>query len=244
MKYIIILLLSFLSCSNSSNESLEIIVKSNSYEGLHDFLDNWGKKSQSISVHELNKKPLIEQNIYKLFNIFYNPKIISEKIHSEWGHNLFESCRFVIIQNNIEVDIANNISQDTITNTIKIENFRPRISNVKFTPLFLTKEYSKHFNQLFNSEMNYLGYLRVDRRNYPEIIRKMNFLNKYLQVSISHWGEYLYVVSPPVIEKIIIDKEYNNAKILFRFGWELWQATYAKENENWQLLKLCEYMIE
>jgi hypothetical protein len=56
--------------------------------------------------------------------------------------------------------------------------------------------------------------------SYPkgETSKKFEFIRKYLYILPGHWGGYWHIETFPIVKKIIINDNFDQAIVDFRFG--------------------------
>ncbi|SBW02461.1 hypothetical protein [uncultured Dysgonomonas sp.] len=109
-KAIVLFLLCLLfSQSYSQFNLLEEAYKKKSKEKLNEFFNDWQKETPSISDAEFENLTDREKEVYKVFGAFYNPVNLQTIGRSEWGDTIYQSVKYLIVQNSIQYRIQNRV---------------------------------------------------------------------------------------------------------------------------------------
>ena len=118
MKQLLLILLALSACSFSRGQkqdcSLLSAYQSGSTKKLAAFFDDWAKKIPPLSTKQLAAQSEAVQNVYLVFQAFYNPLKPGWLHDSEWGTNFYRKAKYLILPANICFAIVDTLDKDTL----------------------------------------------------------------------------------------------------------------------------------
>lgn len=223
-------------------DTLNDAYASNSISKLEEFLDVWYKDVRGISTTQISKD--IEEDIYRLFQEFYNPFNISRLGYHEWGE-MYEGLEYVVVQNSIVYDFrydSINITKSFRSNDTEydsITDFRPVLEFEDAKVLYLTETYAAALNMFLGSD--YFPFeeygLEPPELTNEEINLRYNFLQNSLAIVHGHWGLYWHIETHPFVFSIHLNEDVTKALLYFRVGYMFGEAELKKENGNWLFVR-------
>lgn len=236
---------------NNKNELLNKLEKSykkNDTLSLVKFLKDW---NEIIKPENFEGNSIENKTIYEIYNTFYMPNN-PIKLGNWEGINLPEdSLKFLIIQKNIYFSILpDNDFENFNSKTYKIDsiiNFKPSIHNlIQEKILYLTPEYDNVLNKFLGSKyIDYeTGKIIETKFSKKEQEKKYNFLKKYIHIIKGHWGNYYHLETHPKINIILLNKEQNKAKVIFRYGYQGGETILEKKDNKWVIISSKATWIE
>jgi hypothetical protein len=91
--------------------------KTKSPTGLQAFFDNWA--AETAPVMSTSSFDDTVQNIYSVFQQFYNPRDIAKIGGSEWGDDIYKTAKYFIIQDRIIYAMVDTLLDATSGTTIQ-----------------------------------------------------------------------------------------------------------------------------
>jgi hypothetical protein len=82
---------------------LQHAYKTNSLTELNQFFADWHKNNKPLSDAEIAKLSEIEKQAYGVFTAFYRPLEIDSLGGSEFGSNIYNNVRYLIIQSHVKI---------------------------------------------------------------------------------------------------------------------------------------------
>ena len=225
---------SYLSESAADIEgALEDAYQKDSYSLYKDILDEWHSRLPSKPFDSLNRE--IEKDVYKIFQILYDPFAISSLGEHEWGE-LYEGYDYAVVQNfayfNYTYDSVNHESRDSIG------DFRPELHLDGKTILYLKPEYHQAIYAFLGVEYVPLGTGGIMNPSSPtgESRKRLEFLWKYLYIIPGHWGGYYHIVTHPEMYLVTFNTNADKARAYFRVGYMFGEAEFERINNNWEMM--------
>ena len=65
--------------------------------------------------------------------------------------------------------------------------------------------------------------------------KRLEFMNKKLNIIHGHWGGYWHIETHPMVFSINFNKKRNLAKVNYRLVYQGGEAIYVKKNGKWTL---------
>src|SRR5258705_13751683 len=82
--------------------------KSKSETELQAFFENWVAETGSISLNSSNLNDTV-QNVYLVFQSFYNPRDISKIGGSEWGNDIYKAAKYFLVQDRVYYAVVDTL---------------------------------------------------------------------------------------------------------------------------------------
>lgn len=139
MKYTYLLLLSLLSMRESvaqpARSPLDAAYREQSTHQLEQYLQAWQQVSIPITVAELASLTPYQQQAYAVFTAFYKPHQINSLGGSEWGNNIYQQARFLLVQNSLEIKQTDKIHySDVEIDSIITHPYRTKTDSTQQVP--------------------------------------------------------------------------------------------------------------
>jgi hypothetical protein len=128
--------------------------------------------------------------------------------------------------------------KDTCYVEYEIKDFRPKLNfSDSIKVLYLTAEYDTAINMFLNNDYFPSGTGNFMNPAFPrgQSYTKYEFLRKYLNIFMGHWGNYWHLVTPPAIQGIDFGFPYLTAKVHFRLVYERGEAEFNTYSGKWQM---------
>lgn len=230
--------------------------KSKSLTELKAFFDNWASETKgSEDLLTLNDTT---NNVYLVFQAFYNPKDVARTGGSEWGNEIYKNAKYLLVQDMIYYGIVDTLlrngsdssADDEIFERAKgydsLKNFRPRLTFSDAQAVVLTKAYDSLLNRfLGNQHYKFAtGNIMSPARSKGESEKRKQFLENYIKVWYGHWGGYWQLLSYPSAFRITFDKNFQNAVVDYKMVYEGGFAYLKSVNGKWILVKAKRTWIE
>jgi hypothetical protein len=214
-------------------DALENAYSHNSKSEYKAILDNWHNNIPPKPFDSLDKE--IEKDIYKIFQVLYNPFDISRLGEHEWG-NLYEGYDYAVVQNTILYNFSYEIENYEECDTLS--DFRPEISLDGKTILYLEPNYHKAIYIFLGAEFNPLGTGGIMNPASPtgETQKRLEFLWKYLAIIPGHWGGYYHIETHPDVSMISFNESVDKARVYFRVGYMFGEAEFEKNRSGWVMI--------
>jgi len=228
-------------------KELETSYKQKSNSRLENFLNNWNYDLKSNYPNDKVPNDTIRV-IYDIYKEFYKPLDLLKLGNWEWGNDLNSNSRFVLIQNKIyynivSLDNINNseneykfeIKKEQILRKDSIIDFRPNLIFENHKVLFLTPEYKIALNNFLGNQSTKFGKPNIMSVSRPkkQSQKKYNFIRSYLPILHGHWGGYWNIETSPTIYGFYLNKNLDQAKILYVVGYQGGETYLVKENGKW-----------
>jgi hypothetical protein len=223
---------------------LEKAYKKKSQNRYSQFLQTW--HSESIPLISLDSLSDLQKDVYEIFKDFYNPFNLQRVGTGEWGNELYSDIDYVIIQNSIFIytykmeSLNFHVFANTdslILSKDSIINFRPELQFEKAKTLYLLPKYELVINKFLGSK-NYplgTGGIMNPSRARGKSAKRLKFLNKKLNIIHGHWGGYWHIETHPEVFSIDFNNDKTIAKVNYRLVYQGGEATYIKQNGEWNL---------
>lgn len=206
----------------SEQSFLEEIYQLNSQELFDQYLIKWHGEIKPIDSAEFNLLSDTQKSIYNIYQIFYDPydlgKYCTIGICPEFGNNIYDNLKYVVVQNEIKYSI-NNYEDHKL-----ISNFQPKLE-MSATILYLSNEYKEEID----------SFLDVDKHS-NDIQKRYEFINTKLNVCPGHWGGWHYLTHPEV-EMIYINESLDSAVVHFRIMYEGGEAEFRRTLDKWDMIE-------
>lgn len=247
MRYILLLIcaFSFSTCFGQDElKNLENAYKNKSQSQYDQFIEHW--RSESIPITSLDSLGKLQKDVYEIFINFYNPFNLQRIGTGEWGDKLYSDIDYVIIQNTIfiytyKTDSLNfHVFADTdslVLSKDSIMNFRPKIEFEQAKTLYLLPKYDLVINKFLGSKNFPLGAggIMNPSRARGQSAKRLEFMNKKLNIIHGHWGGYWHIETHPEVFSVDFNNDRTIAKVNYRLVYQGGEATYIKENGKWTL---------
>ena len=219
---------------------LEQAYKDQSSAELAKFLTEWSQHLPAVTKAELQRLPARHQEAYAVFTAFYVPHQLGRLGGSEWGNDLYQKVKFLLVQNSLKIQVENSAVRDSI------DNFRPVVAVPGKQAVYLTSAREKTLNAFLGNTHLPLGAggIMNPARSSGESEKRQQFLGSCLRIWHGHWGGYWQLNSYPVAYTVTFSKDMQSAQIDFRMVYEGGSATLKKIQGNWQLLSSRRTWIE
>ena len=110
-----LLFFTLIICRAQNQEQLLLqAYRSHSSEKLEQFFDKWVQETPPLSVAAFQKLGGAVQNVYMLFQQFYNPKEIQRVGGSEWGNDIYKKAKYFLLQDMIRFAIVDTLDKDIL----------------------------------------------------------------------------------------------------------------------------------
>lgn len=114
--YTLLLLCSIILCRAQQRIALQTganllqhAYKNKSVEELNEFFNRWHEETKPIDNHELMSLNDTLKQAYHVFTAFYQPLNINSLGGSEFGSNIYDKAKFLIIQNKLDIYFADKV---------------------------------------------------------------------------------------------------------------------------------------
>ena len=225
--------------ANELSEKLENAFQLSSTTDLEQFFADWNKSLSPNTVEFIKQNDFIEA-IYEIYKEFYEPLDLTRLGDWEWGNGLNSNCKYIAVQNKIYYGIVEdsllespyiNYSYDLDS----INDFRPSFNLAKEQVLYLQPKYEQAINIFLGADPS------VPK---DDINKRYTFIRPFIPVLRGHWGNYWHIATHPEIAFVLLGKNKNTAKILFRVGYQGGEAILMKETSGWEIIKSSVTWIE
>ena len=81
---------------------------------LNKFFEQWAEETPPLSAAQTERLSDTLQNIYALFEKFYNPLDIEKVGGSEWGNDIYKKVHFLLLQDRIRYGFVDTLDRDAI----------------------------------------------------------------------------------------------------------------------------------
>lgn len=227
LKYLLFLILILYSCDSSTEVNvlppLENIYRlNNSQVKFEIYLNLWHSKIDPIDQNEFNLLFDTLKSVYNIYRIFYDPfdlgKYCTTGSCPEFGNNIYEGLKYIIVQNEIKYSL--NEYEDHRS----IKTFRPQIDTDGII-LYLSNDYKEELD----------AFLDVDK--YQDEIRDRHiFLNTKLKIWPGHWFGWHFLTHPEV-SIIYINKDLDSATVHFRIIFQGGEAKFKRTLDKWEMIE-------
>ncbi|MDT3740452.1 MAG: hypothetical protein RO257_13230 [Candidatus Kapabacteria bacterium] len=238
---------------------LEYAYKKNSLSMLENFFKESSRVITPVKNEELLKKPEFEQEVYKIFKLFYNPLKLNNYSAPYWGHKeygdknseLYSDVKYILVQNKIIVTLNERVTKaprkyygyipgDTniyISELSKyvIEDFSPELHFDDKNIIYCSNEFLETINEFLGVSFN-RGNIYELPKPKRETQERLNFLNKLVKIIPGHWGGYYIIESFPRVSKIDFNENFDKAEVYFQNGYSYFCATFKKNEGNWEII--------
>ncbi len=211
-------------------DALEDAYSHKSESKYMDILNEWNNNISSKPFDSIDSE--IERDVYRIFQVFYNPFDISRLGEHEWGE-LYEGYRFAVVQNCIYYNYS--FDSEDYEERDSIGDFRPEIHIDGKTILYLTPDYHEAIYTFLGAEYNPLGTGSIMNPASPtgESQERLDFLQTYLAIIPGHWGGYYHIETHPDVSFIAFNENIDKARLSFRVGYMFGEADFEKNRNNW-----------
>jgi hypothetical protein len=247
MRYILLLIfaISFSTCFGQDEfKNLEKAYKKKSQSQYGQFLEQW--RSESTPFISLDSLSNLQKDVYEIFIDFYNPFNLQRIGSGEWGNKLYSDIDYVIIQNRIimytyKTDSLNfGVFENTdslVLSKDSITNFRPDIEFEEAKTLYLLPKYELVINKFLGSKSYPLGAggIMNPSRAKGKSAKRLEFINKKLNIIHGHWGGYWHIETHPEVFTVDFNNDRTVANVHFRLVYQGGVAIYIRENGKWTL---------
>lgn len=221
--------------SESVNEildGLEDAYKNNSDSLYKEVLDTWHNDIPPKPFDALSSE--IEKDIYKIFQVIYNPFDISRLGNHEWGEP-YEGYNYAVVQNYVFYNYS--YENENYEERDSIGDFRPEINLDGKAILYLVPNYNIAINTFLGIEFDPLGTGGIIDPATPtgESQKRLEFLWKYLAIIPGHWGWYYHIETHPEVSMICFNEEADKARAYFRIGYMFGEAEFEKYHNVWEM---------
>ncbi len=245
--------------SLSSLAYLEYAYKNKSKTMLDTFFNARLKLTIPCEDKDLKLKPEIEQEVYKIFKIFYKPQNLKSYSAPYWGHGEYEdeyqeiysNVKYILVQNSISVKIIDStFEKPRKYNSWRIINdktsYYREISNITFndfSPKLMMQDKQivfcdKYFLETINKFLG-IEYSEGTIYHLPRPLRetqsRLNFLNQLVKIIPGHWGGYYHIESFPLVLNIELKSNLKEASVFFKNVYAWYRAHLMKDGEDWKI---------
>ncbi len=98
-----------MQAQKSGARMLKKAYKQNSTELLDQFFRKWQDAIPTITEKELATYNVITKEAYKVFTAFYKPTQLDSIGGSEWGNDVYQKAKYLIVQNELEIYFTDTI---------------------------------------------------------------------------------------------------------------------------------------
>ena len=109
-----LLLLMLVSFAQKREALLYKAYKANSLNQLDSFFNHWLSETAPISTAAFNTLSDTVQNIYAVFQNFYNPIDIDKTGGSEWGNDIYAKVKYLVVQTDIRYGFVDTLDKDLL----------------------------------------------------------------------------------------------------------------------------------
>lgn len=228
-------------------KELESAYKKNSDSLLEKFLTKWSNDLKPNFPDNSFANDTIK-NVYEIYTEFYKPFDLLKLGNWEWENELNSKSKFALVQNKLYYSIVSldslneskskyesEIKKEQIIKKDSIIDFRPKLSFENHNILYLTPEYKTALNKFLGTQSTKFGKPNIMSVSRPkkESEKRHKFIRPYLPVLHGHWGGYWNIETSPTIYGFYLNKNLNQAKILFVVGYQGGESFLEKENGKW-----------
>lgn len=215
-------------------DSINKAYNNNSTEELQSVLDYWNSELLPADAEMITDEKT--QNVYAVFQEIYNPFNISRLSGNKQVSNLYNSIKYVIVQNKVMFDFSLNNTENTTCDSVI--DFKPNISFEGAKTLYLAKEYETAIISFLGHEFNILSTNGLENVVQPseESYARMQFLNNFLGIMPCQTAAYWFIETHPYISTIHFDAEMVNALVIFRLGNMFGEAMLENTDGDWKLV--------
>jgi hypothetical protein len=222
--------------------------KSKAESELQMFFENWAAETGPVNLNSSINDTV--QNIYLVFQSFYNPKDINKIGGSEWGNDIYKAAKYLLIQDIVYYAVVDTLIEKGLNNSEDgdifrradkydtLKNFRPVLSFADAKCVVLTKTYDSLLNRfLGNQHYKFAtGSIMSPARSKGESEKRKQFLGKFIKIWYGHWGGYWQLHSYPYASRITFDKTFQNAIVDYRMVYEGGYAYLKYIGGKWTLI--------
>jgi hypothetical protein len=116
-----LLLASVLSYGQRQDSVLMRAYQTKSIATLSKFFNQWADETPSLSAAEREMLNDTLQNVYALFEQFYNPLDLKKVGGSEWGNDIYKKAHFLLVQ-----DVSDSVLLIPWTKTYYCRKYMPK----------------------------------------------------------------------------------------------------------------------
>jgi len=116
-----LLLASVLSCGQRQDSLLMKAYQTKSNASLSKFFNQWAHETPSLSAAEWEKLNDTLQNVYVLYEKFYNPLDLKKVSGSEWGNDIYKKAHFLLLQDRIRFGFVDTLDRDILLQKVYVE---------------------------------------------------------------------------------------------------------------------------
>ena len=225
---------------------LEDAFKTNDTIKLEMFFNNWYELSQPINKMQYNALDDTIKNAYTLYQLFYNPYDLFELTHDSLYIGLYDDINYCVVQNVLKVMVVDYLDfnhfdperyRDKTCYVNEINNFRPKLDSMRV--IYQSDSFKKIIDQFIQYDSVLDTSLTIkeyyEKRNI--ISSKIHFLQRFIKILPSHWGDYLFITTHPYVYDVIFDSRMDLAIVEYRCEWQGGEALYQKKNGKWRKIK-------
>lgn len=246
--------------SLTSSNYLELAYINNSISQLDTFFNAQAELIKPVSNEEILFKPLFEQEIYKLFKLFYQPNHLIDYKAPNWGHQEYEDenneiyskAKYILVQNKVAITIYDTVAikprkynkwyNDSLHNyyyrqlsNLFLTDFAPELEIEGKKILYCDRRFLEIIYEFLGTSFTN-GDIHKLPRPQRETERRLEFLNKLISIIPGHWGGYYHIESFPYILNIELNKNYEEANIFFKNVYAWYNADLKKVNGVWKMV--------
>lgn len=205
---------------------LETAYRQQSEELLHQFFAEWQGTVYAKTDSQLRPEGEIIQEIYAIFQTFYDPFDLSKFSESSWNNNVYTGIRYIIVQPSVSFQMEGDPETDTV------EEFRPFLVFPNTQVVYLTDGYRQMLSDFLESAPS-----------IAEKEKRLEFLNTMTRVVPGHWGKWHFCTHPQVYN-IRFSSDLSQATVFFRIIYRGGEAFFQKEGDTWEMINLRLTWIE
>jgi hypothetical protein len=116
-----LLLASVLSYGQRQDSVLMRAYQTKSIATLSKFFNQWADETPSLSAAEREMLNDTLQNVYALFEQFYNPLDLKKVGGSEWGNDIYKKAHFLLVQDRIRFGFVDTLDKDLLLQKVYAE---------------------------------------------------------------------------------------------------------------------------
>jgi len=246
-----VVLLGFISCGEEAFneplpagqllEQLETAYEYSSTDDLDRFFADWNRTVRPNPEDLFLQNGTIKSIIFDIYKEIYNP-LDSRKLNG-FNSNLNSVSKYVVVQDKMFYQILLDDNFENVSHwnwdgqVDSIVNFRPTVNLSSSKVLYLTEEYEKALRGFLGSGSIEVGEDGIINPPMPdsENMKRYGFLRQYIPILHKYWVGVWLLETRPYIERIILNKKLNKARVDFRVNDSGGEATLLKVGNNWKI---------
>jgi hypothetical protein len=103
-----------LSCGQKRDSLLLKAYQTGSTEKLGAFFNEWAMETAPLAPSTIEKMDQTAQNVYSLFQQFYNPLDLQRIGGSEWGNDIYKKARYLVLQDRIRFGFVDTLDREIL----------------------------------------------------------------------------------------------------------------------------------